>query len=79
MRITSRRDPPAVQISGLIELAQFFQGLPAMVVGRRVLRIRRQNGFKLLNGAIQVAGPDVLHRQTITCKGVGGIIGHELT
>jgi len=38
----------------------------------------RQNGFKLLNGAFQVARPDVLHGQSITSERVRRIGGHHL-
>ena len=39
--------------------------------------VRRQNGLEFLNRAIQVAGADVFHRQTVTRKRVGGIVGQE--
>ena len=78
MRIARRGDPPAIQIAGLIQLAQLFQGLTAMIVRGGILGIGGQNSLELLNRAIQVAGPDVLHRQPVAREGVGGIVGQEL-
>lgn len=77
VRIARRGDPPAVQIAGLIQLAQLFEGLPAMIIRGGILGIGRQNGFELLNGSVQVARPHVFHRQAITSKGIGGIVGHH--
>ena len=79
MRIARSGDPPAVQIAGLVEFAQFFESLPAMVISSGILGIGPQHGLEFLNGGLQVAGPDVLHRQAVARKGVGGIIGQELT
>ena len=79
MRIARRGDPPAVQIASLVELTQLFQGLTAMIIRGGIVGVRLQNGLELANGFIQAAGPDVLHRQAVTRKGVGGVIGQELT
>lgn len=78
MRIAGRADPAAVQIAGLVQPAQLFKGLSAMVVSGGIMRVGGQQSLELLNGAFQVARPDVLHRQAISGEGVGGIAGEEL-
>lgn len=77
MGIARRGDSPAVQIAGLVQFAQFFESLSAMVVSSGIVGIRLENGLEFLNGAIQVAGADMLHRQPITREGIGGVVGQE--
>lgn len=78
VRIAGDGDPTAVQVAGLVQLPQLFERLPAMVVSGGVLGIGRQDRLELLNGAFEVARTDVLHRQTVTCKGVDGIVRQQL-
>jgi hypothetical protein len=77
VRIARRGDPPAVQIAGSIQFAQLFESLPAMVIRGGVFRVGYEDRLKLLNRAVHIAGPDVLHRQAITREGIARIIGQQ--
>ena len=78
MRIARDGDTAAIKIAGFVEFAEFFERLAAVEIGGGVIRIRLRDGFKRRDGAIQVAGFDVLHGEPIAGKGAGRILLQEL-
>ena len=58
----------------VVEPAQLFERLTAVIIGCGVIRIERQQGFVLLDGLFETSRIGVLHRQAVARKAVGWIL-----
>src|SRR5579859_2167172 len=63
MGVARGGDAAAVEFARVVEAAQFFEGLTAVIIGGRIAGIGDQHGFELRNRARPFACVDVLHRQ----------------
>ena len=78
MGIARDGDAAAVEIARLIELTEFFQRLAAVKVGGGIIRIGFRDLLKGGDGAIVIAGLDVLHGKSVAREGAPGILIEEL-
>lgn len=78
VRIAGDGQAPAIKVPRLIQAAEFFAGLAAMIVSRGVRGILPQNRLEFRNRVFQLALLDVRHRQPVTGKRTGWIVGDQL-
>lgn len=78
VRIAGGGDSAPVKITGLIQTAQLFERLAAMKIGGGIGRVGGEQSFKFADRAVELAGVDELHRQSIADEGVGRILREQL-
>ena len=70
-------DTTPVEPFRLIDAPQFLQRLGSMKVSSRVVRIVVEQLDELVDRRRQIAGVDVLHRQTVAAEAIGRILFHH--